>query len=164
MREIPLTRGLVALVDDEDFEELNSHKWYADKDGYACRAAPHPVHSGKRTLLMMHRVILGLQYGDARQGDHRDGNKANNQRGNLRIATRQQNLQNVGAKRRNTSGFKGVCFVKRTGKWRASIRNNGQPKFLGDYCSPELAHAAYVAAATKMHGEFLNLKVGECLT
>lgn len=162
MKEIPLNRGLTALVDDADYEELSRYKWYADADGYAVRMVPHPVRAGKRTLLMMHRAILGLAFGDARQGDHRDGQKSNNQRSNLRIATRQQNLQNVGAKRRNTSGFKGVFLVTRTGKWRASIRENGRLRYLGDYDAPEIAYEKYVAAARELHGEFINLKVHEC--
>lgn len=60
MKEIPLTQGKVALVDDDDFEWLSQFKWYAVKFGrtfYAVRQAPRV--NGKQRKIWMHREVLG---------------------------------------------------------------------------------------------------------
>jgi hypothetical protein len=156
MKEISLTRGLVALVDDEDYESLSAYKWRVDKDGYVVRNAPHPTKPGQNTFVMMHRQILGLEFGDRRQGDHRFGRKLDNRRSELRICTGNENLRNVPKRKDNTSGFKGVHCDYRSGKWRAQIYEGGKKKSLGQYSTPEAAHAAYCAAAQQLHGEFAN--------
>mgnify|MGYP001568999192 CR=1 FL=1 len=58
-KRIPLTKGQFALVDKEDFEELNKHKWYTSIWGYAIRNATIAV--GKRKTTRMHRVIAGCR-------------------------------------------------------------------------------------------------------
>lgn len=156
MKEIPLTRGLFALVDDDDFEWLSAFNWHADKNGYAVRNAPHPTVPGKRTIEHMHRTVLGLEMGDRTQVDHIDRNRANNQRNNLRKATSGQNKFNTVARVNNTSGYKGVCFFPRTSKWVAKIRIPGKRINLGYFDTPEAAHQAYKDAALRLHGEFAN--------
>ena len=84
--------------------------------------------------------------------DHRDGNSTNNRWSNLRRATPSQNNANRRRPRHNTSGYKGVYF--RWGFWRACIKRNGRRIYLGVFATPEEAHAAYVAAARKLFGEF----------
>jgi hypothetical protein len=84
--------------------------------------------------------------------DHRDGDPTNNRWNNLRKATPSQNSANRRRPQNNTSGFKGVLAYR--GKWRATISKNGQSTVLGMFQSPEAAHAAYVAAARKLFGEF----------
>lgn len=84
--------------------------------------------------------------------DHRDGNPANNCWNNLRRATYSENNANRALQRNNRSGFKGVSL--RGGKWRARIRKNGRLHALGAFATPEAAHAAYVAAAHRLFGEF----------
>jgi hypothetical protein len=86
--------------------------------------------------------------------DHRDGNRANNRWTNLRRATRSENNANRLRQRNNTSGFKGVTRERRSGKWRAHIRKNGRLRRLGTFRTPQAAHAAYVAAARRLFGEF----------
>lgn len=160
MKEMPLTRGLVALVDDADYEWLSEHKWTASKKGYAIRVVKHPKIPGKRITVWMHRLIMGLDREDPREVDHWDENKANNQRRNLRIANQSQNQHNRGAYANNKSGYKGVSWYKNYGKWRASIKINGVVKFLGYFDDPKIAHEAYCAAARVHHGEFANLGHG----
>ena len=159
MKEIPLTRGLIALVDDADFDELSLHKWYANEDGYAVRNAPHPTKPGRRIVINMHRQIFGLEYGDKMRVDHRDEKKANNQRYNLRLATPSQNQCNIGRQSNNTSGFKGVSWHKKNRLWHARIKIGGKCKSLGYFRTPEAAHAAYCSAAAEIHGEFANTGV-----
>lgn len=156
MKEIKLSRGLVALVDDEDYADLSQFKWAADARGYAVRNLPRTKPYERNGTEFMHRRILGLVKGDGMDVDHIDGNKQNNQRGNLRSATHMQNLQNKKITRQNKSGMKGVCFDKRENKWRASVSAQNKQYALGYFDSPEDAHAAYKAAARRLHGEFAN--------
>lgn len=71
---------------------------------------------------------------------------------NLRQATRSQNMANARQKANNTSGFKGVHFLR--GKWQAQIQIGGRRIHLGCYLTPEVAHMAYRIAAKKHFGEF----------
>lgn len=84
--------------------------------------------------------------------DHIDGDGTNNSIANLRAASRHQNQANSRISKRNSSGLKGVCFDN--GKWRAQIYVRGKTKWIGRFDSAADAHAAYVAAATREHGEF----------
>jgi hypothetical protein len=154
MKEISLTRGLFALVDDIDYEWLSRHKWCIAPGGYAVRGVPRAEHKEKGTLIYMHREILGLGYGDKRKADHRDVNRLNNKRENLRVCTQAQNTRNRPIGRDNTSGFKGVSFQAETRKWRASISVNNKGRHLGLFDTPEAAHAAYCEASKKYHGDF----------
>ncbi len=157
MREIPLTQGKVALVDDGDYEWLMQWKWFAEKRvtrrGIVTWYARTNKTNGHH---YMHRLILSL-LGSALEGDHGDGNGLNNQRFNLRGATKTQNCQNQQLKRNNTSGFKGVCFNKSYGKWRARITVNKQDIELGFFSDKATAAIAYNNAATQHFGEFAQL-------
>lgn len=90
--------------------------------------------------------------------DHRDGVKDNNRIANLRPSTPSQNGGNSRKSMRNTSGFKGVSFVhrkgRREGRWVARISINRRSIHLGNFRTPEQAHAAYAAAAARLFGEF----------
>jgi hypothetical protein len=89
-----------------------------------------------------------------REIDHRNRVRDDNAWDNLREATSRQNKINSALKRSNRSGFRGVCFDNGRQKWRADIRDKGKRRTLGFYDAPELAAAAYAAAALKMHGPF----------
>lgn len=149
MKEIPLTRGLVALVDDSDFEELNRWKWFEDGRGYARRGEKR---SGKLVAIFMHRVLLGADVGDL--VDHIDGNGLNNTRANLRLCNHFQNMRNSKMRKNNTSGFKGVFWDKKNENWRARIRAGAGMINIGSFDTPEEAARHYDAAALRYHGEF----------
>ncbi len=157
MKEIPLTQGKVALVDDEDFEELSRYKWAANNtDGsryYAIRSSSIKSPGGKHKI-SMHRFLV-----DAPSGmcvDHVDGDGLNNQRANLRVCSQAENTRNQGKRRDNTSGFKGVYFHKRDLKWHARIKTNGTQISLGYHNTPGEAYRAYCEAAKKYHGDFAH--------
>jgi len=153
MKTIPLTQGKFAIVDDEDFEWLSSYSWSFHHAGYAQRG---DISGGKLRMVFMHRQILGTPKGV--DTDHVNGDGLDNRKSNLRKATRSENLYNQGVPAHNTTGFKGVCFNKRCGKFQAEIRVSGKPRRLGLFVTKEEAHAAYCMAAKKLHGKFARLK------
>lgn len=113
--------------------------------------------NGKQHL--EHRVAWFLHYGEwpDRHVDHINGNRSDNRIINLRLATNSENLRNRLKPRNNTSGYKGVSYIKRYDIYQATIRVEGKNKFLGRFASPEAAADAYQRAALKHHGEFANL-------
>ena len=154
MKKIPLTQGQFALVDDEDYQELNRYKWSYSSGGYAIRSAPSG--GGKIVLMYMQRIIAGTPTG--LETDHINGDKLNNLRANLRICTTAENGYNHGSRRGSVSGLKGVTFHKRTGKFMARIGWQRKPIYIGLYATREDAYAAYCEAAVRLHGEFVRLK------
>lgn len=158
MIEIPLSQGLVALVDDEDADlVLSAGKWSAARRRntfYAVRQARRP--DGTKYILKMHRFLTGHE-----RTDHRNGDGLDNRRSNLRHATNAENLRNRGATSQNTSGFKGVGLNQRSGRWRASIKIDGRQIHLGMHATPEDAARAYDAAARQHFGEFAWLNFPE---
>jgi hypothetical protein len=151
-REIPLTQGLVALVDAADYEWLIQWKWYAQKTISTWYAARNSSRGGTRIFVLMHRAIM-LPEPD-QLIDHRDMNGLNNTRANLRFATKHENMRHTGLTTRNTSGYKGVSWSKKGNRWFATIQINSKTKFLGNYLTPEEAARAYDVAAKEAFGEF----------
>lgn len=151
MKLIPLTKGKFAQVDDADFDELSKHKWYCLGGKYACRSV-WPTGGGRRTVVLMHRQIMGPPAGI--DVDHRDMDRLNNTRDNLRLATRDQNMCNQRGHADSTLGVKGVHREKRRGKFVAQISVRGTHHFLGHFVTIEEAAAAYAKAAHELHGEF----------
>jgi hypothetical protein len=157
MRTIDVIGGYTALVSDEDYERLTTHKW-----------GPH-IHRGGGVYLRRDRVVNKIRYKESMSRlvagavkgeivDHIDGNTLNNQRDNLRICTNAQNMCNRGKTKANKSGFKGVYFVAgKTNRWRAEIERDRTRYRLGCFNTPEEAAIAYNNKAIELHGEFAKL-------
>lgn len=155
MKEIPLTRGMVAFVDDADFDWLNQWKWYALKSASGVFYAARSIVKPKRECILMHQEILKAL--GRLQGDHRNGDKLDNQRQNLRPATGRQNRANSFRRSDNTSGFKGVSWNPQRNMWRADIQEINKHRFLGHFYGIKIAAKAYDLAALKCFGEFAKL-------
>jgi hypothetical protein len=165
MKYIPLTQSQFAIVDDDDFEELNKFKWHAVYWGNTFYAERTIRINGKKLNLLMHRELLCLKKHDGVIIDHRDRNGLNNQRNNLRIVTKSINQYNRKIQSNNTSGYRGVCWHSQAGKWRAYIFIKGKQISLGLYSSSVSAAIAYDKSAVKYYKNdaILNLPIRSSL-
>ena len=154
----PVTVGpRIALVDDNDLDLVLPYTWSIAKRGSTSYAQTNvKKEDGARTILLMHRLILGNPSGRV---DHRDHNGLNNQRENLRVTDGSGNAANQ-LPRGGTSQFKGVCWAKRYSRWVAYIKVKGKRIHLGTFTDEVKAAQAYDVAAREHFGEFalLNFK------
>jgi hypothetical protein len=154
MKLIPLTKGKEALVDGCDYAYLMRWKWFCNPYNYAIRNT-RVNECEKRTVVFMHLVIahrMGLCV--VKEIDHENRNSLDNRRSNLRLATRHQQLGNMGLRKDNTSGYRGVSWNKVARKWQARIYLNNRSKSLGLYSTAKEAAEARNIAAKKHFGEF----------
>lgn len=156
MKQIKLSRGLVALVDDKDYDRLSEYSWNATVCSNGAVYAARTVRLGaKKKNIRMHRVILGIVSPKV-EVDHKDGNTLNNQRRNLRLCSHKQNMANMKKRRtRSTSQFKGVSLHKHSGLWRATIRFT----HLGYFKTEKEAAQAYNSAAGHVFGVHARVNV-----
>jgi len=157
MKQIPLTKGYFALVDDEDFEWLNQWKWQAavaKNTVYAQRSVRK--EKGRRVTLRIYRAILKLEDSHIHV-DHIDGNGLNNTRANIRLCTHAENSRNSKSVNGSSSRFLGVNLEKSCNKWRAQILYKGRKIHLGLFSIEEDAARTYNQAASKYFGEFAKL-------
>ena len=158
---IPLTQAQVALIEDGDDDWLSDVKWCAQwapstQSFIAVSRGPRP----ERLTIRMHRVIWEHHNEPIPDGftvDHINRDTLDNRLSNLRLATNSQQSQNQGLRSNNTSGYRGVCWDKRIGKWWARIQVDGKRMHLGHYDDPIDAALAYDAAAIEYFGEFAVL-------
>jgi len=157
-KQIPLTQGKFALVDDEDFEFLSQWKWLYHK-GYAVRNRFIGIFKKYKKVehICMHRVIVNTPVG--KETDHVNGDKLDNRKENLRICTREQNSRNRKLDIDSTSGFKGVFWMGERQKWRSGIRVNSKFLYLGYFKTALEAAKAYNIAARRYFGRFARLNI-----
>ncbi len=144
--QIALSGGFFALVDDQD-AWVSSHKWSVARCGdkiYARRSK-----AGRHVYL--HREVLGFSPKDP-EVDHKDGDGLNCTRDNLRPVSHAINARNSKVRSDNKSGFRGVSFSKKTGKWAAHITIAGQQTWLGYHLTIEAARTARASAEIQLFG------------
>ena len=164
MRRLRLSQGRYAFVDDRLYQKLRQYTWYEVKRERTSYAAHCYGTLKKHHVIYMHQMIYDL-LGRRRPVsiDHRDGNGLNNQSGNLRNATKRQQQFNRRGWQRSTSGYIGVNFDKRTGRWLARIRINGRCKNLGRYDTETQAAEVRDRYARKHYGRFARLNFPQAL-
>lgn len=142
-KEIPLTQGKVALVDDRDYPEVSKFKWCTFTPGkiyYAVRGSPGV--NGRKHLIYMHSIIIGTPKG--MQTDHINGDGLDNRRENLRVVTCRENQQNLHIKK--TSKYPGIYFDGMNRRWRVRIYVNKKRCSLGSFGNEEKAAQRYQIA------------------
>jgi len=155
---IPLTQGKYAIVDPDDYFRLSKFKWYVVYGGSTYYAVRTIFIEGKRHRLPMHRAILKVA--DSLVVDHINHNGLDNRKANLRVATVAQNAWNA-ERPTGRSGYRGVSFDRRVGKWRVIISCCGKRKRLGYFSDKHEAAKVYDQAAKKYHGKFAILNFPE---
>lgn len=164
MKEIKLRQGMVALVDDKNYEWLNQWNWFQKKDGNTYYAYRREYISGKGNnrkyrQYSMHRMILDTPKNML--VDHRDFNGLNNQRNNIRNCTHADNSRHI--KPRSNTGYLGVSKRIRHNQngtkiifYTMSIKCNG--KWHRGYFKDVIEAArAYDKKAKVLFGKFANL-------
>ena len=153
-------RDMFTYVDGELVRKNSPRKRYAKrtKSEYLCT-----VIAGR--TYKTHRLIYMYHYGTMpHQVDHADGNKHNNRVENLRACAPSNNSMNIGIKKNNTTGFKGIVWEPSRNKWRTRICLQGKTVFSARFDDIELADLVATMAREKYHGVFANhgkhMKVG----
>ena len=164
MKKLPLSQGLYALVDDEDYEALSKYKWSLSKGGrsktklYAIRSKRSDDPEHYPSSILLHRQLMGFP---ASLVDHVDGDGLDNRRENLRLANHSENRCNRVSPGFGSTNYRGVYLDKsrKTGKrrWRVEIYKDGKKYRVGRFKTPEDAARAYNEKAKELHGEFATL-------
>lgn len=149
MKRVPLACGRFSLVDDEDFDRISSRRWISIQTSPRSETRYATRSSGGKTVYMHHEII-----GEVGRTDHKDGNGLNNQRNNLRPCSQTQNNANSRTRNDNTSGFRGVSYSPKRGKYEARVVAGGKIHWLGYFVTPEEAARAYGDKANEIFGEF----------
>lgn len=153
MKEIKLTQGMVAFVDDADYEYLNQWKWYTRKTANTSYAQRGKRTRGKLVTINMHRLILGLT--DPNElCDHIDGNGLNNRRSNIRKCTVSQNAMNRRVQKNNKLGINGVRFDPVYKKYGARITTCNNVVHIGFFDTSNEVKEARIIAEKRYHKEF----------
>ena len=152
MKKIKLTNcNNYALVDDENFEWLSQYKWYLSDKGYVKRG--QYIKETQRTKqIRMNREIMGFP---KLLVDHKNRNKLDNQRSNLRLATRSQNGFNSKMFSTNTTGYKWICWDKNREQYHVSTKLNQKKINVGRFNTLEEAIQAVKDKILPLMGEFV---------
>lgn len=178
MKEIPLTKGMKTVVDDDDYEWLSKYKWNASAEsggrpGFRAKTTLYKIWDDGftwRRSELMHRMIMKAKRGEV--VDHINGDPLDNRKSNLRICTMTENSRNgkkgTHKKRKCTSQYKGATLATtnhpKYGKyqyWRSQIVCDGEVIYLGQFKTEEEAAQAYDFAAKEYFGEFARLNFPE---
>lgn len=136
-REIMLSDGSVAIVDEADYPLISQWKWKRHRNGYAYRNSRSKKPGKKWKNIYMHRVIAGAT--DDEDADHIDLDRLNNRRGNLRCVPHFVNSH-------NRSSANGVTKPRGRNRWQAVIYIQNTRHWLGSFETESEARAAYQLA------------------
>lgn len=134
-----------ALVDEEDFKYLSQYKWRLSRSGYAW--------TGHHPIIIMHRLLMKAPLGKV--VDHKNHNKLDNRKENLRLCSQRENLWNSAHRKTNKSGYTGVNWDKYKNRWRVTCNS----KDFGYFKNIDAAVKKRAFVAAKLHGDFLEKAV-----
>jgi len=164
---IPVGKKHATVLDTIDVD-LAAWRWYPKKASSGSIYAQRNISRWRGKDIdeanerLLHRIILERKLGrrliEGERPDHINGDRLDNRRANIRLATRSQNAQNVSKHKDNKSGYKGVHWAAGREKWCAMIMANGKRYNLGYFTTAEIAYQAYCEAARRLHGEFARLE------
>ena len=154
-------KGLFAIVDESDYENLLEYSWCARKYVINNRTYFYACTRIGKKIYFMHRMIMGVHLSSLPDVDHRNHDTLDNQKHNLRLCTDSQNMANREAYNK-FSIYKGIrpvnhYFGNPSGKWEAFITINKKQKYLGRFNTDIDAAMAYDTAAKTYHGDFARL-------
>lgn len=154
VKQIKLTKGKIAVVDDVDFERFNKYKWRVSQNGKCYYAVRYAMIDDKEKGVRMHREIMNPP--KDMQVDHINGDGLDNRRCNLRLASRSQNLSNM-RMRNHSSEYKGVHWYERDKMWQVQIMKERKRFYLGRFVDEKEAGLVYNRKAKELFGEYAKL-------
>lgn len=154
-RELPLNKGRVTLIDEEDFAEVSGFTWRV----HPCSRghSPYVVTSmwidGVRKSVALHRYLMRAKPGQ--YVDHKNRDTFDNRRENLRFCSHRDNTRNRSYSKLSDLP-KGVYKRERSNYYSAIVVDARQIS-LGSYMTATEAAVAYDIAADHLFGEFAAL-------
>ena len=151
---VPLSQGLCALINKEDYNIVKDYNWCAVKSGNAFYAQANIYKNGKRTVVKMHTLLKPNDY----EIDHINGCGLDNTNDNIRIVSHTQNMKNHRGKNNSTSSYRGVSWHSRANKWQAqAVDKNKKKVYLGLWKNEILAGLRLDMYNKQEHGDFSYL-------
>ena len=153
VKAINLTKGKVAIVDDDDYNEMNKYKWHAIKGRYtyyAYRDVWHPIEKRKERISMHRQILDILKFTGNNYTDHVNHNGLDNRKSNLRICTNSENSLNRRDRKRSGS----IWWDKERKKWSAQICVNYKKITIGRFDSRKIAEHRMYVKAKSLIGDF----------
>jgi len=157
-KQIPLSQGMFAIVDESDFEWLNSIKWHLRKSKHTYYAMTWTNSHDKK--ISMHELIMGPTP-KGMEIDHKITNGLHNYRSNLRFCTHSQNMMNQNNQENKSSKYKGVYWDNTKNRWFASIQKDSKKIWCKRFKTEIEAAKAYNTKAIELFAEFARLNVIE---
>lgn len=151
MRYLPVSGRMLTIVDDDDFSYLKEFNWKITAKTYP---VAYVLRHKKQYPILLHRLVMGCTWSDAKRIDHVNGNTLDNRKSNLRFCSHSQNMSNRKKVAGCTSQYLGVYFASWRNLWTAQIKHNKKKVRLGYFTDEKEAALAYDHAARELHGEF----------